>query len=149
MLLMKSGKGRLEHCELWGNADCGVWVQQEGDPSLAACTIRDHAAGRACGVYVLTCASGKATIGADCVFTRNEKGDVVRQVFAADAPPEMAALCGIPQALRPALHLHALTYVQAGAAGHTCDVCSAGLTEKSGAFQCVACDFDACIACFY
>ena len=49
---------------------------------MVGCTIRDHGAAWAgrcnCGVYVAADAAGKATIGADCVFTRNAKGDVVR-----------------------------------------------------------------------
>ena len=75
------GRGRLERCELWGNADGGVRVQALGDLYLAACTIRDHAAGRATGVYVRT--GGAATVGADCVFARNAGGDVVRVPVAA------------------------------------------------------------------
>ena len=54
----------------------------EGDPTLAACTFRDHAAGSkassGCGVYVDASSKGKATVGADCVFARNAKGGVVR-----------------------------------------------------------------------
>ena len=68
----------MEHCELWGNADCGVWVQQESDPILSNCIIRDHSAGESCGVYVTASAKGNAAIGAGCVFARNAGGDVVR-----------------------------------------------------------------------
>ena len=54
-----------------------------GDPTLVACTLRDHAAGdkkwSGCGVYVDTLSNGKATVGADCVFERNAGGDVVRR----------------------------------------------------------------------
>ena len=87
-------RGRLERCELWGNADGGVWVGDGGDPTLAACTLRDHAAGSACGVFVLSTALGKATVGADCVFARNAKGDVVREVAGAAplvSPPPLPA----------------------------------------------------------
>ena len=68
--------GRLERCELWGNADGGVYVQGRGGPTLVACTLRDHAAGRATGVFLE--AGSSATVGADCVFARNAKGGVVR-----------------------------------------------------------------------
>ena len=84
MIVWDSGtKGRLERCELWGNAKGGVVVQSGGDPTLAACTLRDHPAGDAypysgCGVWVNVDSKGKATVGADCVFARNAKGDVVR-----------------------------------------------------------------------
>ena len=83
MVVISDARGRLERCELWGNADGGVFVDMEADPTLAACTLRDHAAGgqaySGCGVYVRADASkGKATVGADCVFARNAKGDVVR-----------------------------------------------------------------------
>ena len=77
MRVFRAGRGRLERCELWGNATGGVLVNDRGDPTLAACTLRDHAEG--CGVYVYKSALGKATAGADCVFARNAKGDVVRQ----------------------------------------------------------------------
>ena len=71
------GAGRLERCELWGNATGGVLVRYEGaGPTLAACTIRDHAVDRAAGVHVE--AGCHATVGADCVFARNAGGDVVR-----------------------------------------------------------------------
>ena len=93
-------------------------------------------------------AKDTTTVGADCVFERNGVGDIVRSVFAADASPEMAALCGKPQALRPAIHGHALTYAQSGLRKDYCDACGNNTTEKSGAFQCADCDFAACIACF-
>ena len=78
MVVGWGGRGRLERCELWGNANGGVYVRAEGDPTLTACTLRDHSAGVAAGVYVRSDARGLATIGADCVFARNAKGDVVR-----------------------------------------------------------------------
>ena len=71
-----NARGRLESCELWGNGWGGVCVFEGGDPTLAACTLRDHATGRAAGVYVE--AGAQATVGADCVFARNARGDVVR-----------------------------------------------------------------------
>ena len=64
-------------CELWGNADGGVYADVGGNLTLAACTLRDHATGRATGVYVR--AGSHATVGADCVFARNAGGDVVRE----------------------------------------------------------------------
>ena len=70
-------KGRLEDCELWGNADCAVWVQQEGDPTLLHCAVHDEV--DAAGVYVDATAAGKATVGEDCVFARNAGGDIVRK----------------------------------------------------------------------
>ena len=69
---------RLERCELWGNGDAGVW-ENKGGPTLTACTLRDHAEGRAAGVYLRS--GSHATVGADCVFARNAKGDVVRGVW--------------------------------------------------------------------
>ena len=63
--------GRLERCELWGNAKGGVRVRGVGGFTLAACTLRDH---RAAGVY----ADSDLTVGADCVFARNVGGNVVR-----------------------------------------------------------------------
>ena len=69
-------RGRLERCELWGNADGGVSVDYKGDPTFASCTLRDHAAGRAFGVHL--CTSSNVRVGADCVFARNAGGDVVR-----------------------------------------------------------------------
>ena len=74
-----NARGRLESCELWGNGWGGVCVFEGGDPTLAACTLRDHAAGVAAGVYVRADAKGKATVGADCVYARNAKGNVVRE----------------------------------------------------------------------
>ena len=78
------GRPRLEGCDIWGNVECGVKVKGEGDPTLAGCTIRDHAAGgyrsySGCGVYVHPTATGRATVGADCVFERNAAGGVVRE----------------------------------------------------------------------
>ena len=78
MFVLSEGRGRLERCELWGNANGGVVVMCGGDPSLAACTLRDHVAGVAAGVCVRADSVGKATVGADCVFARNAKGGVVR-----------------------------------------------------------------------
>ena len=75
--VVKNGRGRLERCELWGNAEGGVWVWGGGHPTLASCILRDHARGTAVGVYVG--AGGNATVGADCVFARNAKGGVVRE----------------------------------------------------------------------
>ena len=82
-----NARGRLERCELWGNANCGVRVFRGGDPLLVACTIRDHIKGRACGVLVENDALGKTPVGADCVFARNAKGDVTREGCPPDAPP--------------------------------------------------------------
>ena len=80
MLVSGAGtKGRLEGCEIAGTANCGVVVEDEGDPTLVGCTIRDHAAGEAAGILVRPDARGKAAVGAGNVFTRNEGGDVVRQ----------------------------------------------------------------------
>ena len=144
----EGARGRLERLELWGNADGGVRVGAGGHPTLAACTIRDHTGGKAHGVWVT--ARSEATVGANCVFARNAGGDVVRAALAPDAPPGMAALRGKTQAPRPALHPHALTYAQAGndADDRYCSVCEVSLTDRSGAFRCDFCDYDACIACF-
>ena len=80
MIVSDAGtKGRLEGCEIAGNANCGVLVQDGGDPTLVGCTIRDHAAGGAAGVYVSSSARGKAALGAGNVFACNESGDVVRE----------------------------------------------------------------------
>ena len=48
-----------------------------GSLALANCTVRDHDWQTAYGVYVA--AGSNATVGADCVFARNARGDVVRQ----------------------------------------------------------------------
>ena len=75
-------KGRLEGCEIWGHEKCGVYVEKGGDPTLVACTIRDHAESsseRGRGVLVAFSAAGLATVSADCVFARNAGGDVVRE----------------------------------------------------------------------
>ena len=72
-------KGRLERCELWGNADGGVVVVNTGGPTLTSCTIRDHVAGRAVGVWVDATARGGATGLLDCIFARNARGDVLRK----------------------------------------------------------------------
>ena len=72
-----NGRGRLQNCELWGNAGGGVYVQSNGNPTLAACTLRDHSVHGACGVHVA--AGSAATVGPDCVFARNAGGDVVRE----------------------------------------------------------------------
>ena len=77
MIAISGTKGRFEGCELWGNACGGVLVCEGADPTLARCTIRDHAKGRAAGVWVE--AGGNVTVGADCVFARNAGGDVVRE----------------------------------------------------------------------
>ena len=71
--------GRLEGCVIAGNADCGVKVEKGGDPTLVGCTLRDHAAGGAGGLYVAADARGKASVGARNVFLRNAGGDVVRK----------------------------------------------------------------------
>ena len=75
-------RSRPERCELWGYTRGRVVVQSSGDPTLAACTLRDHPAGSeaysGCGVYVKADSKGKATVGADCVFARNAMGNVVR-----------------------------------------------------------------------
>ena len=68
-------RGRLERCELWGNADGGVVVEPGGDLFLAACTLRDHSGGAA---GVLVRAGGNAVVE-DCLFAGNAGGDVVRQ----------------------------------------------------------------------
>ena len=73
---VNGARGRLERCELWGNADGGVYVWEGGNPTLAACTLRDHSTGIATGVYVV--AGSNAAVGADCIFARNVGGDVVR-----------------------------------------------------------------------
>ena len=78
MCVSSNARGRLERCELWGNAELGVFVLGGGDPTLAACTLRDHATGVAAGVCVAPSAAGGATVGADCVFARNTGGDVLR-----------------------------------------------------------------------
>ena len=80
MLVSGAGsKGRLEGCEIAGNANCGVYVQNGGDPTLVGCNIHDHAAGEAAGVFVTSTARGKAALGAGNVFSRNVAGDVVRE----------------------------------------------------------------------
>ena len=81
VVIKDKARGYLERCELWGNANGGVYVTSGGDPTLAACTLRDHTAGLAAGVYVAFESDRpcKATVGADCVFARNAKGDVVRR----------------------------------------------------------------------
>ena len=58
-----------------------------GDPTLAGCTIRDHALrdhadyfeGSGNGIFVSNSAAGMASVGDDCVFARNAEGDVVRE----------------------------------------------------------------------
>ena len=113
--------------------------------------IHDHASGLrggGRGIWVRADAKDTTTVRADCVFARNEVGDLVRSAFAADAPPEMAALCGEPQAPRPAVHAHALAYSQAGLKKNYCDACGDNNTLKSGAYQCDECGFAACISCF-
>ena len=80
MLVTGEGsKGRLDGCVIAGNADCGVKVSHGGDPTLIACTLRDHAGGEAAGVYVAADARGKALVGARNAFLRNAGGDVVRK----------------------------------------------------------------------
>ena len=79
MVVSYSGaRGLLEDSELWANGDGGVRVARGGDPTLIRCSLHDHVAGEACGVQVSSSARGKATVGEDCVFLRNTKGDVVR-----------------------------------------------------------------------
>ena len=56
-------------------------MEEEGDPCLSACIIRDHIKNRSNGVFVSASALGKATIGADCVFSGNNGGDVKRMEF--------------------------------------------------------------------
>ena len=68
--------GRLEGTEVSGNADCGLRISA-GEPALVGCTLRDHAAGKAAGVYVGGSARGAATAG--LIFARNAGGDVVRE----------------------------------------------------------------------
>ena len=79
MAVWKKGRGRLERCELWGNADGGVYVSSGGEPTLGACTLRDHVAGCAAGLFVQSKSYGKVTVGADCVFARNLRGGDVRK----------------------------------------------------------------------
>ena len=78
----------MEGCELWGNAAGGVQVQDEGDIFLMSCSLHDHTAGKAAGVYVDASAGGLVTVGADCVFARNVRGDIVRQTEEEAAAEE-------------------------------------------------------------
>ena len=58
-------------------------MREGGDPTLTGCILRDHAyeedgeRGCGCGVYVASSAYGTVTVGADCVFARNDEGDIV------------------------------------------------------------------------
>ena len=78
---VNKARGRLERCELFGNFVGGMFVLAGGEATLTTCTLRDHPAGgeaySGCGVYVEE--DSKATVGADCFFARNAKGDVVRE----------------------------------------------------------------------
>ena len=97
MNVVSHARGRLGRCELWGNANGGVIVWEGGDPTLAACTLRDHATGiypaDGCGVYVAFSSHGKVTVGADCVFARNARGGIVRQT-EEEAAAEMEEVMG-------------------------------------------------------
>ena len=73
-------KGRVERCSIWGNHLGGVWAQQQGDPTVVGCVIRDHTWGDwAFGIHVDFSSHRLATIGVDCVFARNVSGDLVRE----------------------------------------------------------------------
>ena len=85
----RGAKGRLDGCEVWANAEGGVWVAGGGNPSIAGCIIRDHAGvwgghGSGCGVYARASAAG-VTVAPDCVFARNAGGDVVRAGASGDS----------------------------------------------------------------
>ena len=64
--------GRLEGCQIWGNAKNGVAVES-GDPTIAGCLIRDN------GEYgvMVDVGAGKVTCEADCIFARNAEGSIV------------------------------------------------------------------------
>ena len=62
-----SAQGRLERCELCGNAAGGVILQSKSDPTLVACIIRDNGGP---GLTVAADASGWGTVR-DCTFARN------------------------------------------------------------------------------
>ena len=84
---------------MWGNTTAGIEVRDGGNPTLQNLTIRDHSrttqAGGGCGVLIYAdVPSGKATIGAGCVFARNAGGDVVRRL------PWRALLLGFLRRLR-------------------------------------------------
>ena len=74
------GRARLERCDIWSNGNDGVCVENGGDAELVACTIRDHPTGW--GVRVDS--DSRATVGQDCVFDRNAKGDIIRDANDAD-----------------------------------------------------------------
>ena len=67
-------RGRLERCELWDNEYGGVKVKGGGNPTLTACTIRNHVLA---GVFIN--GESNATVGTSCIFARNSGGDVVRE----------------------------------------------------------------------
>ena len=81
---------RLERCELWGNGDCGAVAGNDAHVALAACTLRDHARGRATGVWAMGThtmgvyigLAGRVAMGAGCVFLRNAGGEI----FWEDGP---------------------------------------------------------------
>ena len=76
----------MERCVIWANVMGGLWAE-EGDPTIIACSIRDHTEGEwAHGIRIDAAAAG--TTVADCVFARNAAGVVVREEFEAGGAAE-------------------------------------------------------------
>ena len=94
LVVAKGGWCAARYLEI---AKKGVHVSRRGDPTLLACTIRDHGfegtreygegTSYGCGVFVDGLAYGRATIEG-CVFARNWRGDVVREAAEEENPSD-------------------------------------------------------------
>ncbi len=76
-----NGKGRIEHCDIFGNAYPGIQIKEGGDPQITDCQIHD---GKSSGVVVSH--QGKGQISHCTIFGNtyagieiNQKGDPVIQ----------------------------------------------------------------------
>ena len=84
-------RGRLEGCELFCNADGGIYVHEGGDPILSANIIRDHEGTLGMGVLVAADAAGLCTVLPDNVFLRNRGGNIVRDDPPCDEPDALSS----------------------------------------------------------
>ena len=96
VVVARGARPRLEGCELWGNADGGVYVHEGGDPFLSNNVIRDHAGALGMGVLVASDAVGLCTVGPDNLFLRNSGGNVVRDDPPPEEPEALASLDNVP-----------------------------------------------------
>ena len=91
VVVARGARPRLEGCELFCNADGGIYVHEGGDPILSANIIRDHEGTLGMGVLVAADAAGLCTVLPDNVFLRNRGGNIVRDDPPCDEPDALSS----------------------------------------------------------